>query len=49
MKILAYLSLLTLCSALHAQSYWFGGMTRVPGGIEGSVGSPCHWRTKQLK
>jgi hypothetical protein len=32
MKILAYLSLLTLCSALHAQSYWYGGMTRVPGG-----------------
>lgn len=39
MKFLTFLSLLTLCSALHAQSYWFGGMTRVPGGTEGSVGS----------
>ena len=32
MKFLTYLSLLTLCSLLHAQSYWYGGMTRIPGG-----------------
>lgn len=31
--------LLMFSSVSFGQSYWFGGMTRIPGGVQGSVGS----------
>ena len=39
MKLNYLLILLFITSSLFGQSYWFGGMTRVPGGIDGSVGN----------
>jgi len=37
--LLAILLPIVLTSSLLAQSYWFGGMSRVPGGLEGGFGS----------
>ena len=41
MKFLTFASffLLMFSSVSFGQSYWFGGMTRIPGGVQGSVGS----------